>query len=62
MAVWDSAVDCNQNLVLSPSNEMELSAGPPRPVNYGERGKYGELFHKFRCGHQGGQQLARAIG
>ena len=46
MAVWDSTVDCDQNLVRSPPNETELSAGPPRPVNYGECGKHRELFHK----------------
>src|SRR5205823_3947107 len=46
MAVWDSTVDCDQNLVRSPPNETELSAGPPRPVNYGEHGKHRELFHK----------------
>jgi len=46
MAVWDSTVDCDQSLVRSPPNETELSAGPPRPVNYGEHGNMENCFIK----------------
>ena len=65
MAVWDSTVDCDQNLVRSPPNETELSAGPPRPVNYGEltqttcpeRSRMDrKLFHKIKRGLHNGQR------
>src|SRR6266446_8872930 len=35
------------------------TAGPPRRVNYGERGKYQERFHKIRGGLPAASEPAR---